>query len=589
MKHFLVVSFAEKSDSREEILRRAQSSFGGEDAVPLDLGLGTHAFCLGGEGSSTSANAAWCEFVGTPALDPESRTVLAAEDVCPELAEGRFARFAQLAPPFAVVHAEHGSGRALGMTDALGYQHLYSFHGDGFACLSSSATWIASVARCAPDVAALGTYSLVGHFIGADSSFEGVTKLPAGSTCVLERGQRTISTYIDEPVALPKFASTEEAVAEGSRIVRDLLEGYVEAYPSPTIELSGGLDSRLVLAGLPPDSRTGCSAITIGEADSPDIRIARVLARKFQLDHRVLDFSELHSIEADEARALVDEAGVRADFSSNPFARGVLDWVNSKGLPALRLNGQNGELARGFYYPGQSDHPSPTTELISSLARWRIFGNDVVREDVFTAEFRGDRARTALSSVQSAFAGLPGGWLEASDEFYLSQRMQRWCGSAFSVANMDRPILSPFSSAAYVTWARRLSPSQKRNSSVFCQVLDALDVSLGREPLDSGMTPRDLYQGGLTARFRRGRQFGAKALAKMRQRLTRGTQAPTGAALLCSKATHGQATLRDLTPRVFELDFIRPEAGEFAIGVGRTGWTTVGFLLNLESMLDACE
>jgi asparagine synthase (glutamine-hydrolysing) len=58
------------------------------------------------------------------------------------------------------------------------------------------------------------------------------------------------------------------------------------------ISLSGGLDSRSVLAGIPPESRKEVIAFTFGSLDCDEVKIAKIVAKKAQTkEHIILGIS----------------------------------------------------------------------------------------------------------------------------------------------------------------------------------------------------------------------------------------------------------------------------------------------------------
>ena len=74
----------------------------------------------------------------------------------------------------------------------------------------------------------------------------------------------------------PPGGSTSELIEQGARTIQTLVEAAIAAHDeAPTLELSGGIDSRALLAAIPPHVRPRLRTITLGTPTSPDLVVAR--------------------------------------------------------------------------------------------------------------------------------------------------------------------------------------------------------------------------------------------------------------------------------------------------------------------------
>ena len=55
-------------------------------------------------------------------------------------------------------------------------------------------------------------------------------------------------------------------------------------------------------------------------------------------------------------------------------------------------------------------------------------------------------------------------WLAATDDFYLSQRMQRWAGVTDTAVCLDRSVVNPMLDDRFIAIARGMAPESKRGS-----------------------------------------------------------------------------------------------------------------------------
>ncbi|HEX2029448.1 MAG TPA: asparagine synthase-related protein [Nitriliruptorales bacterium] len=516
-------------------------------------------------------------------------TNLDGASLAARLGAGDSQLLAEMAPPFAACWRSEPDGPVLAATDRYGLRHLYVVQRPGWAAASSSSLLLAALLGEGIDQEALAARALVGSFLGTQTPFRGVSKLAAGTFARLAGGRVECRAYVSDP-SLEPFPDRGTAVAAGKEAVTTAVRSCLRAHPRPVIELSGGLDSRLVLAAVPPDARRELHAVTIGTVDSDDLRVARSIAASDGIEHQFVDLTALGELSPEQALATVWYASRRRDHSGNAVALAVLDWVESHIEQRARLTGQNGEFARGFYYAGQRASARTSAGAVRSLAGWRLFSNDRVDPAIFAPGYLDDARATTVRVLQRIFAELGTEWLAATDEYYLQQRMQRWVGIQYSAACLDRPLQSPFFHAVYVEWARRCSPAMKRGSRIFCQVMQQVDPALAALPLDNGVRPTAVGRGGPAVRVAAGRRTASKAIAKVRQRLRGDDKPPVGGPVLAGLVAQAWSRQDDPLSRVASLEFVdAATVRAIARGQRAANPASIGFLLDLDGMLRTAD
>ena len=487
-----------------------------------------------------------------------------------------------IAAPFAavVVHGE----RVYAAADFLGLRHLYAVARPGWAAVSTSARLLARIAGADLDPTALGGYRITGFHLGLDTPFAGVTKLPAGARWQLAGG--VISTLPGEPPAVA-WAGEPRAVApsnlpspaDAARLLGESINGCLDAHPRTVFELSGGLDSRLTLAALPVGRRAGVRALTLAAPGSADAAVARRIAARYRLDHQVVDLGRLADLTPADAYRLVHRAAVRHDATGNPVALGVLDWAEARVEPGVRINGQGGELARGFYF-GEPRGPV-TPDKVDRFFRWWFTANDAVPGYCLAPEFARRSQAEVRDRLRAIFSRYHADWLSATDEFYLRERIHRWVGINYTGACLQRVIVSPFLDPRFVALARALPPEVKRSSGFAARVLEALDPELARLRLASGLRPVT-FPRRLAEYTVRGVVLGVGR--KLAQRVVPSNRPPAGAALLAQLVVRHWRANPQLLDATAKSGLVREEwlAGMLA-GTQSAGVAAVGFLANLEA------
>ena len=353
------------------------------------------------------------------------------------------------------------------------------------------------------------------------------------------------------------------------------------------LQLSGGLDSRVQLAAIPAARRAGIRAVTLVETGSPDGVIARQLALRDGLDHETVPLDGLADLGPAEAYQLVRQAAIRHDCSGNPVAHAVLDWAEQGLDGGTRIHGMGGEVARGFYYPGQRQQAAADRMLVDRLARWRLLTNEAVAAGCLGPSLAVWARQQAFTRLREIITGYGCDWLTATDEFYLRERLARWAGLRLTVAGTEQTLLGSLLHPGFVARARACPPEGKRGSRFMAMVLGELDPALARLPLESGYVPATLASGGTAARLQSQRVTRRKVASKVRQRVRRTGRPAAGAPALAA------AVLACWRREPARLDGVTGSGmvdpgwvADMLSGIRGADVTTVGFLANLQVIVE---
>lgn len=491
---------------------------------------------------------------------------------------------AGLPPPFAAVVLDPTRDEVTAVTDACGLLHLYVAQGEEVAGIGTSAAALAAALGAGPDLDALGTFALLGQTFRDDAPFEGVRRTTEGQTWRLRSGGVELAAGPPpDPPTPEELGTPAEAAARGAEVLRAILGRILDAADDPCLELSGGLDSRLVLAAVPRARRAGMRALTVGDPAGTDARIASAIAAAHGLRHERVSVLGLDRWSGRAALEAAARAARAAELAANPIPRSVLDFQNDQVPSGDRVSGQNGEYARGFYYAGQREAPRPSPERVERLLRWRLLLHERVDAGLLTREFEAAALERTRRKVEEFFAARETSWLRATDEYYLRVRMHGWVGNTYSAQADARRIFCPFFDPAFLDWARRVPPAWRRGSAILAAVLAELDPDLARLPLDSGRTPAQIARGGLGTRAWRWRGTVRKLGAKALQRLWSTTASPGGAERAFRRHRERPEPLGELFPRAFSLGIVEPSLAGRSLGEAGLRWTSYGFLWNLET------
>lgn len=480
-----------------------------------------------------------------------------------------------LGAPFRLLWVDPVGGEIHAATDAVGLSHLFWVQRDGVAACASTPQLLAELFAARPSRQGVAAFALLGTLPFAQTPYEGVHRLLAGSSAALTGTDITLRDRGGSP---DLSADLREAFV-------DAVAAMDHAAPQALLELSGGLDCRLILAALPKASRRGRDAMTLYEGDprSPDILLARRIADLEGMAHREVEVPLGRLPDGERLHLLLQHIIAGYGAMANPIDMFPLASTSSYD-GAAQFGGQNGEIIRGFYYPMQPLFQPATRDLVARLVDWRIISNDRVSPSLFRSGEGRDTLAEARDALIEALTIPDMSWGEALDGIYLRYRMQSWAGAAVSSRFVGRTVLYPFFDERVLTAALRLDPDRKRDSRVAHELLVELDPQLAGIPLDSGLVPAIMATGGARARGAELLRTGKKTLRKIGQRIKRNSVSVLGSSLLIDR-WHDCAGYRQLDLNVLASFGLFEDAVLEAIGSGRMkpDRATLGFLLLCET------
>ncbi len=502
------------------------------------------------------------------------------EDVARWLgADGRHPGLDEVVPPFAAMVHDSASGAIRAATDFLGFRCLYVAEGSGWAALSTSTRALAALTGASTDLTSLAAYSLIGWRIGDRTHYDGVSVLPPGTSARLCDGR--LQTWTALPTDLPASNGTG-AVQSAARQLRTFVNALLDDHPDTCLQLTGGLDSRLLLGAIEAPRRPQVRAMTLQAPDNPDATIAAALATRYGMDHQVVDVTTTGLLEPDVAAALALTGAHRVDYSADPLAWASLDVVERSVPQGARLSGLGGEVVRGFYYIGRPRPVATSARRVAGLARWRLFPNESVPDEILDPGFAESRRDMTVSELERIFAALHRTWPEATDGFYLWQRMRRWAGATTTSTCQQRYAVNPMLDPRFIAVGAQVAPRERAGMQFLSRILLELDADLGDRPLDGRPPPSVYAHPGPVNRTRLGALTMRKVGGKVWQRMGSHTRPPEGGVLLADRVLqHWRRDPRDLAA-LAGAPFLRSGVLDRILdGDVRPTPTTIGFLATL--------
>ncbi|HEU4630573.1 MAG TPA: asparagine synthase-related protein [Gemmatimonadaceae bacterium] len=154
--------------------------------------------------------------------------------------------------------------------------------------------------------------------------FAGIAPLDPGSTLTMTAGgsprARTYYVYREREEAETGAAIPAE---EGAQVLRRVVAARLARHERVAIGLSGGIDSRMLLAAVDPADYHKVLAVSFGMADNDESMLARHVARTLGVPYRDIELTPAHFV--DHA-----ESAVRVSEGQDLFVQGYLSYVTER-------------------------------------------------------------------------------------------------------------------------------------------------------------------------------------------------------------------------------------------------------------------
>ncbi|MFO1300375.1 MAG: hypothetical protein U1F17_08335 [Burkholderiaceae bacterium] len=356
--------------------------------------------------------------------------------------------------------------RAWLLNDALGFARLYGSRDGRF----HSTSWLAARAYTGDaeiDEAAAIEYVLLGAPHSEQTVARSVTKLAIGHA--IDLGERRAISRFAMGIwsGAQAFVSFGAAASALEAHLRTVFAEIVSAFPGRTsAALSGGFDSRLIVAGLLAQGERP-TLFVYGKPDSEDVPIANEVARAEGIPIRTVD--------KDAVNRELPEAGLEELVRCALFFDGLSnDGIDDRGADRntrieqsaagmLALNGGGGEIFRNFFH--LPDRRFRARDIVRAF--YRGFDPGVLRRRDGLAAYEAGMIASIGRSV-----GLGGGEIgnlfarEQTELVYPLFRCHHWMGLNNSIALRHGQFATPLVDLQTVRAACML-PLAWKNAGLF--------------------------------------------------------------------------------------------------------------------------
>jgi asparagine synthase (glutamine-hydrolysing) len=395
------------------------------------------------------------------------------------------------------------------ITDVVGSCHAFWRQFPGFVVLSGSSLLLAALKPCHVDPIACQEFVHTGIIYEDRTLFTEVRKLaPATVFWFCDGRLKRHHQYWDPCSLKPESLCGQAAVDALYDSVTASIKAITRVFPNPVCDLTGGYDSRAVIAGF-LSARAGFTATVSGPAGSGDVTISKALAQMLHVPH--LHFPPRSATTFAEARESLF-------FTDGEFD--LIDYASILGTHRaqsrnfqISINGSFGELARGYYWEllvprtGKRELLDAVKLASARYASGRILpglfrpNERIEMVPHFTQMIK--RNNTGLENTPNTFQ---------MDMSYLGLRMQRWQGRIASSTNRIWPCVSPFIFRSTLEVILQTDNALRRRSLMIRRMFHSRQRALAEFPLEHGYPAAPVRLGNLHCFLPLASYYGAKLL-----------------------------------------------------------------------------
>jgi hypothetical protein len=366
------------------------------------------------------------------------------------------------------------------ITDRLGTLHAYTTTVDGAVVIATSSAVLAALRDADWNLTSCREFLATGTVFGQRCLFRDIDKLPPASVLTFADGREASrSRYWRIEDVTRTYDSKSDAAALADAL-STALNQVRRVYPHAVLDLTGGLDSRALLATALRSS-VNFDTVVCGHRDDADVVVAGRIAERFRLRHQHVEPATFESL--DEIREVLPLCDGEYDLFE--YARIAAIHTRLAAQYDASVNGSNGELAKGYWW-----------ELLFPFTGSRRFDADRVAArrfafmrdpDLLDATFDSTLAEhfgQLIRESNSRMQGRPNTAL--MDNVYLTLRMQHWQGRIASATNRIWPAVSPFSFRACMEVALPAPPKVRLRNRMSRRLIELCSPELAGMPLANG-------------------------------------------------------------------------------------------------------
>jgi hypothetical protein len=464
---------------RQQPSKTVETSWSHAASFPRQNGSGAPIFIDSQTGNWMLTTGTWFHVNGTSCRD-EARLLRRYVEVGPAQLGLELEGF------FTVVLGNARTREIEVITDVVGSCQCFIRRLPGGIALSGSSLLLAALQPYTLDPVSCQEFVHTGIIYEDRTIYKEVQKLgPASVFRFADGALKNQLRYWNPSTLDPESLGGEMAVRQLWDCLTRAAEKLTRRFPHPVCDLTGGYDSRAMVAAFVADGTTIATTVS-GLDGSPDVVVSRGLAELANLPHQQFPPQQPRSLaDIKDAAVLTD-----GEYDLVEYARTLTVHKALLKKFDISINGSFGEVARGYWWEILVPQTGKRMKLDPArLARLR-YAPRTFTASLFKPELRlelvphfaqiVERSNSGLSSTPNTFQ---------MDHAYLAMRMQRWQGRIASSTNQLWPCLSPFMFRSVLETMLQTKASLRKRSLLIRRMLARFQPRLANFPLEHGYPP----------------------------------------------------------------------------------------------------
>ncbi|MEA3410021.1 MAG: asparagine synthase-related protein [Pseudomonadota bacterium] len=324
-----------------------------------------------------------------------------------------------------------------------------------------------------------------GFVLDRKTLFRDVYTLPPASCLVCENGKTSISTYWRLDQIEPRSGYDENRLDELAHTFRGAVRRAIPPGETTSIGLTGGLDSRVILAAATAD-RLRVSTYTGGFHDSTDVKLAKMLADLTDTKHVFRSIGPEHLAEWLEPMVRL-QGGIVATLHSHPC-----NTLFAKKVDQARIQGIGGEYVRGFWIPGRYQGSAASGKANQFLfdrmvgSARKNYLNDIWRPEY--AEMGISRSRERLTRLVDSYA-CPDDPVARIHYVYLHERCRKILNKAVIISRNRMGVYLPYLDFEWIRVVSEIPMGERISNTIQIDLIRRLAPELLDVPYSKDLLP----------------------------------------------------------------------------------------------------
>lgn len=332
------------------------------------------------------------------------------------------------------------------------------------------------------DERSMADFFTFGYILGDKTFLRGITLMPPGCICVVDAREWNVNMerYWDFSFVEDKSIRFEKIADTVNLLLKDSVRRRIPENKRFGLGLSGGVDSRTILAEIEPNLLHQVFAFTVGMKEGFDCRIAKKVCDKLQMEHHFYQLTaENFRDHAEKVVSLTDGMWMfHHSHGAYPIYRELKKHFD------IVLVGISGPLFKGVYLSRTILNLSSEKELIDLLFRKTNSLVPYGEQHKFFSHAYGNIVPNSFLDLQEEIAKARGLLMAQKVEyFFLRNRERRFVNLGLVHLGSYFECRTPFLDYDLIDYIQTVPPRFKVNNSVIKQIFMTHYPKLGNIPL----------------------------------------------------------------------------------------------------------